>query len=93
MPDQHAAFGITRATQAKRVAAWQDLGMEELVRRGPGGGEVDWGNGSGSGGMGLGLGVGERSGSGVGSGSGSGRGATVRARREGLGGVGVAGLR
>lgn len=35
VPDQHAAFGITRATQAKREAAWRDLGLEELVDRGP----------------------------------------------------------
>ncbi|EON69751.1 hypothetical protein W97_09014 [Coniosporium apollinis CBS 100218] len=35
VPDQHAAFGITRATQRKREAAWRDLGLEELVGRGP----------------------------------------------------------
>ncbi|KAL8995522.1 MAG: hypothetical protein Q9188_006790, partial [Gyalolechia gomerana] len=35
VPDQHAAFGIQRATQAKREAAWRDLGLEELLRRGP----------------------------------------------------------
>jgi len=35
VPDQHAAFGITRATQAKREAAWKDLGLEELVGKGP----------------------------------------------------------
>lgn len=35
VPDQHAAFGIQRATQAKREAAWRDLGLEELMRRGP----------------------------------------------------------
>lgn len=35
VPDQHAAFGITRATQARREAAWKDLGLEELMRRGP----------------------------------------------------------
>ncbi|KAL6721767.1 hypothetical protein ACLMJK_000872 [Lecanora helva] len=35
VPDQHAAFGITRATQAKKEVAWKDLGLEELMRRGP----------------------------------------------------------
>ena len=35
VPDQHAAFGIQRATQAKREPAWKDLGLEELVLRGP----------------------------------------------------------
>ncbi|KAF2742042.1 Apc13p-domain-containing protein [Sporormia fimetaria CBS 119925] len=36
VPDQHAAFGIQRATQQKREPVWRDLGLEELVRRGPG---------------------------------------------------------
>jgi len=36
VPDQHAAFGIQRATQNKREANWRDLGLEELARRGPG---------------------------------------------------------
>ena len=35
MPDQHAAFGITRATQAKREPVWKDLGLEALVDGGP----------------------------------------------------------
>jgi hypothetical protein len=35
VPDQHAAFGIQRATQPKRETAWKDLGLEELVRKGP----------------------------------------------------------
>ena len=35
VPDQHAAFGIQRATQAKKEPAWRDLGLEELLRRGP----------------------------------------------------------
>jgi len=37
VPDQHAAFGIQRATQAKREPAWKDLGLEELVKKGPNG--------------------------------------------------------
>lgn len=45
VPDQHAAYGIQRATHRKREPAWKDLGLEELVRRGPGEG----GSGSGSG--------------------------------------------
>jgi hypothetical protein len=35
VPDQHAAFGIQRATQSKKEPAWRDLGLEELLRRGP----------------------------------------------------------
>jgi len=36
VPDQHAAFGIQRATQTKKESAWRDLGLNELLRRGPG---------------------------------------------------------
>ncbi|KAI9790714.1 MAG: hypothetical protein M1816_004855 [Peltula sp. TS41687] len=35
VPDQHAAFGITRATQKTREPVWKDLGIEELLKRGP----------------------------------------------------------
>lgn len=35
VPDQHAAFGIQRATQARKEPAWRDLGLEELLGRGP----------------------------------------------------------
>ena len=35
VPDQHAAFGIARATQAKKESAWKDLGLEGLVAKGP----------------------------------------------------------
>jgi hypothetical protein len=35
VPDQHAAFGIQRATQGKKEPAWRDLGLDELMRRGP----------------------------------------------------------
>ncbi|OOF93193.1 hypothetical protein ASPCADRAFT_132896 [Aspergillus carbonarius ITEM 5010] len=31
VPDQHAAFGITRAMRAGREAVWRDLGLEGLV--------------------------------------------------------------
>ena len=37
MPDQHAAFGIQRATQKVKEPAWRDLGLGELMRKGPGG--------------------------------------------------------
>ncbi|KAF1970671.1 Apc13p-domain-containing protein [Bimuria novae-zelandiae CBS 107.79] len=35
VPDQHAAFGIQRATQAKKKINWRDLGLEELAKRAP----------------------------------------------------------
>ena len=35
VPDQHAAFGIQKATQKSREPAWKDLGLDELMRRGP----------------------------------------------------------
>lgn len=35
VPDQHAAFGIQRATQAMREPAWRDFGLGELMGRGP----------------------------------------------------------
>ncbi|CAK7209546.1 hypothetical protein SBRCBS47491_000480 [Sporothrix bragantina] len=35
VPDQHAAFGIQRATQAVREPAWKDLGLSQLMRKGP----------------------------------------------------------
>ncbi|KAF2137535.1 uncharacterized protein K452DRAFT_291582 [Aplosporella prunicola CBS 121167] len=35
VPDQHAAFGIQRATQQRRQPAWKDLGLEELMTKGP----------------------------------------------------------
>lgn len=34
VPDQHAAFGIQRATQVKKEPTWRDLGLEELLSRG-----------------------------------------------------------
>lgn len=35
VPDQHAAFGIQRATQKAREPAWRDLGLEGLMVGGP----------------------------------------------------------
>lgn len=46
VPDQHAAFGITRAMERRRGAVWRDLGMEEVVS-----GEILGGGSGGSGGM------------------------------------------
>ncbi|KAH9839656.1 Anaphase-promoting complex subunit 13 [Teratosphaeria destructans] len=53
VPDQHAAFGIQRATQKAREPAWKDLGLERLMREGPPvnrGGTVGGMTGSGVGG-------------------------------------------
>jgi hypothetical protein len=36
VPDQHAAFGIQRATQKTKESAWKDLGLGELMKKGPG---------------------------------------------------------
>lgn len=36
VPDQHAAFGIQRATQKVKEPAWKDLGLAELTKKGPG---------------------------------------------------------
>ncbi|EMC97800.1 hypothetical protein BAUCODRAFT_146417 [Baudoinia panamericana UAMH 10762] len=35
VPDQHAAFGIQRATQRQSQPAWRDLGLEALMQGGP----------------------------------------------------------
>ncbi|XWX00361.1 hypothetical protein V2A60_008381 [Cordyceps javanica] len=35
VPDQHAAFGIQRATQRVDEPAWRDLGLASLMRKGP----------------------------------------------------------
>lgn len=51
VPDQHAAFGIQRATQKAREPAWRDLGLESLMNgsgRGPGTGAGGVGIGGGS---------------------------------------------
>ena len=34
VPDQHAAFGIQRATQKPREPAWRDLGLDRLMSNG-----------------------------------------------------------
>jgi hypothetical protein len=53
VPDQHAAFGIQRATQTKKEPTWRDLGLEELMRRGPGGGVGSGASARASGGAGV----------------------------------------
>jgi len=35
VPDQHAAFGIQKATQKTKESAWKDLGLRELMTKGP----------------------------------------------------------
>ncbi|KAL2138734.1 hypothetical protein VTI28DRAFT_6316 [Corynascus sepedonium] len=35
VPDQHAAYGVQKATQKAREPAWKDLGLAELMARGP----------------------------------------------------------
>jgi hypothetical protein len=45
VPDQHAAFGITRAMERRREPVWRDLGLEGLVASG-GVGAVGKGNGT-----------------------------------------------
>lgn len=46
VPDQHAAFGIQRATQTRKEPTWRDLGLDELLRRGPSDGQGQSGNAS-----------------------------------------------
>ncbi|KAL6709228.1 hypothetical protein ACN47E_002044 [Coniothyrium glycines] len=53
VPDQHAAFGIQRATQDKKEPSWRDLGLEELLRRGPGETLAQMRGGAASGGVGV----------------------------------------
>ena len=36
VPDQHAAFGIQKATQLRREPAWRDFGLGGLMAKGPG---------------------------------------------------------
>ncbi|KAL2117958.1 hypothetical protein VTJ04DRAFT_7618 [Mycothermus thermophilus] len=35
VPDQHAAYGVQKATQKTREPAWRDLGLSELMAKGP----------------------------------------------------------
>lgn len=58
VPNQHAAFGVQKATQRVHEPAWKDLGLKELMARGPsaeskasGGGKRRGGPGSGDKGL------------------------------------------
>ncbi|KAH8664140.1 Apc13p protein-domain-containing protein [Xylariales sp. PMI_506] len=61
VPDQHAAFGIQKATQRNHEPAWRDLGLADLMVRRPGTLTGTGGVGSASrgvGGIGAGAGAG-----------------------------------
>jgi Apc13p protein len=77
VPDQHAAFGITRAMERRREAVWRDLGLEALV------------NGHGHGGGGV---AGTAGATGVG-GVGSGPAATLRSGAGGAASAGAPAIR
>ncbi|KAL2131161.1 hypothetical protein VTI74DRAFT_5448 [Chaetomium olivicolor] len=47
VPDQHAAYGVQKATQKTREPAWKDLGLAELMARGPGSGPASGRGGAG----------------------------------------------
>lgn len=53
VPDQHAAFGISRAMERRREGVWRDLGLEGLVS---GEGGVGGGGATSAGGFGGGRG-------------------------------------
>ncbi|CAG7927245.1 unnamed protein product [Penicillium olsonii] len=74
VPDQHAAFGITRAMDRRREAVWRDLGLEALVN----------GEGHGAGGPLTGPG-----GTGAPGAAGSGPGATLRGSGGGAAAAGM----
>ncbi|KAH8166352.1 hypothetical protein CIB48_g1898 [Xylaria polymorpha] len=40
VPDQHAAFGIQKATQRSKEPAWKDLDLAELMKKGPASGRT-----------------------------------------------------
>lgn len=52
VPDQHAAFGIQKATALRREPAWRDFGLAELMAKGPDPGA--WGKGGAKGKFGSG---------------------------------------
>ncbi|KAF3021027.1 hypothetical protein E8E14_011753 [Neopestalotiopsis sp. 37M] len=55
VPDQHAAFGIQKATQRTREPAWRDLGLAALMHKGPGAGAAAGGKSGGAVGAGAGA--------------------------------------
>ncbi|KAK4138368.1 Apc13p-domain-containing protein [Trichocladium antarcticum] len=52
VPNQHAAFGVQKATQRVHEPAWKDLGLKELMARGPGAASTGRGGGKRRGGAG-----------------------------------------
>ncbi|KAJ6037079.1 hypothetical protein N7540_001358 [Penicillium herquei] len=81
VPDQHAAFGITRAMERRRDPVWRDLGLEALV------------NGQGHGGNALAVNAGAGGTAGGTTAGGSGPGATLRGTGGGAAAVGSAAIR
>ncbi|KAJ5279584.1 hypothetical protein N7478_004956 [Penicillium angulare] len=81
VPDQHAAFGITRAMERRRDPVWRDLGLEALV------------NGQGHGGSAVTANAGAGGGSGGTTAGGSGPGATLRGTGGGAAAVASAAVR
>lgn len=53
VPDQHAAFGIQKATALRREPAWRDFGLAELMAKGPEAGAWKGGAGGRKGGAGA----------------------------------------
>ncbi|KAJ5098622.1 hypothetical protein N7532_005623 [Penicillium argentinense] len=93
VPDQHAAFGITRAMERRREAVWRDLGLHELVSgQGHGSGALAAASGAGGGQVGSGPGATLR---GNGGGAASAASAAVRVRGAGrrMGGRRIVSLR
>lgn len=58
VPDQHAAFGIQKATALRREPAWRDFGLAELMAKGPEAGAWRGGGAAGRGKAGAGGGGG-----------------------------------
>ncbi|KAK9422160.1 hypothetical protein SUNI508_05168 [Seiridium unicorne] len=55
VPDQHAAFGIQKATQKIKEPAWKDLGLAGLMGKGPSSSSAAGNGGKGNGGFARGL--------------------------------------
>lgn len=83
VPDQHAAFGIQKATQKTREPAWRDLGLDELMQQGPGAPGAGLGLGNGGVGGGSTAGV-----AGGGPGAGNGGRRVARKKKTRAGGYG-----
>lgn len=60
VPDQHAAFGIQKATALRREPAWRDFGLAELMAKGPEAGAWKGGAGGAGGRKGGGGGAGKK---------------------------------